>query len=445
MPSDRGAHPLVSRGPAEVIYRRGGQAVTVAEFLADVAALAARLPAEGPALNLCTDRYLALLGFAAALCRGHVTLLSADRTPRRLQELAAQQAPAYALAEDAAGLAVPTLRPEPLGAAPDAPNPLIPADRLAAIAFTSGTTGAPTPHDKPWGALVACARAAARRFALGPGDGPPATILGTVPPQHMYGFETTIVLPLHAAAAGHAGDSFFPLDIAEALHRIPERRILVTTPLQLRAQLASEATMPPLAAVISATAPLSASLAHECEWAWGTEVLEIYGATEAGSLASRRTVTDMDWLPYDGVRFDIQDLAAVVEVPGLPHAVPLADQIAAGENGRFRLLGRRADIVKLAGKRASLAGLNRILNEIEGVEDGVFLAPDDLEGNPAARLSAFVVAPARSAEQIVAALRDRVEAAFLPRPVVLVPALPRDAVGKLSRGALLALRNRAGA
>ena len=86
--------------------------------------------------------------------------------------------------------------------------------------------------------------------------------------------------------------------------------------------------------------------------------------------------------------------------------------------------------------------LNRILNEIEGVEDGVFMAPEDLDRNPAARLAAFVVAPSRSAEEILAALRERVEAVFLPRPVVMLDALPRDGVGKLSRRALAALRQR---
>jgi acyl-coenzyme A synthetase/AMP-(fatty) acid ligase len=96
--------------------------------------------------------------------------------------------------------------------------------------------------------------------------------------------------------------------------------------------------------------------------------------------------------------------------------------------------------VKLAGKRASLAGLNRILCGIEGVRDGVFVAPEDIEADPGARLSAFVVAPGHSQDEILAALRARVESAFLPRPMLMVPALPRDALGKLSRQALAALR-----
>ena len=39
-------------------------------------------------LNFCADRYLALVGFAAALSRGQVTLLSADRPAGRLADIA---------------------------------------------------------------------------------------------------------------------------------------------------------------------------------------------------------------------------------------------------------------------------------------------------------------------------------------------------------------------
>lgn len=433
--------PLLERGPEEVVCRRagpGGEPVTCARFLAEAAALAERLPAgRGHAMNLCGDRYLTLLGFTAALLRGQVTLLCADRSPYRLRQLAERYPDAYLLADaPVEDVPLPVLRldaPPPAGAPPAMPR--IPAGQVAAIAFTSGSTGEPTAHAKPWGSLVLGAAAAAERFGLRHADGPPATVVATVPPQHMYGFETTIMLPFRSAAACLAGETFFPRDVFEALASAPGRRVLVTTPLQLRALLAAEGGPPRLDAVISATAPLAASLAAAVEAAWGAPVLEIYGATEAGSIASRRTVEGDGWLPYRGTT--LRDGA--VAVPGLGE-VPLADAVEPLPGGRFRLLGRRADVVKLGGRRASLADLNRLLADIEGVQDGVFVAPEDLESNPAARLTAYVVAPGRTTEEILAALRQRVEAVFLPRPVVLVPALPRDRLGKLSRHALAGLR-----
>ena len=437
-----GGLPLTGRPPSDVLCWRGGQAITVGRFLAEVAALAARLPDRAHAINLCTDRYRALLGFAAALSRGQVTLLCADRAPHRLRALAARFPDAHVVADGPVDTALPVLRPDtaPLPPAEDgtAPVPLIPAGQVAAIAFTSGSTGEPAAHPKPWGALVSGAEAAAERFGLRACDGPPAAVVATVPPQHMYGFETTLMLPLHSAAAPVAGETFYPSDVAEALASVPGRRVLVTTPLQLRALLTAGIAPLPLAAVISATAPLSAALADAVELAWDAPVLEIYGATEAGSMASRRTVADPDWLPYRTVSLHPGGVA----VSGLG-PVPLADALEPSAAGRFRLLGRESDVVKLGGRRASLAELNRLLLGVDGVEDGVFLAPDDLERNPAARLSAFVVAPGRTAEDIIAALRGQMEPIFLPRPVVLVPALPRDGLGKLPRRALLELRRAA--
>ena len=45
-------------------------------------------------------------------------------------------------------------------------------------------------------------------------------------------------------------------------------------------------------------------------------------------------------------------------------------------------------MIKLGGRRESLAALNRVLIGIDGVTDGVFLAPEDLDTRPTARTNA---------------------------------------------------------
>ena len=55
---------------------------------------------------------------------------------------------------------------------------------------------------------------------------------------------------------------------------------------------------------------------------------------------------------------------------------------------------------------------------------------------------AFVVAPEVTRAELLAALRAQVDAAFLPRPLLRVDALPRNAQGKLPRAELLALAER---
>jgi acyl-coenzyme A synthetase/AMP-(fatty) acid ligase len=50
-----------------------------------------------------------------------------------------------------------------------------------------------------------------------------------------------------------------------------------------------------------------------------------------------------------------------------------------------------------------------------------------------------VVAPGLTREAVLAALRERVDAAFLPRPLVLLERLPRATTGKLPQEALRTL------
>ncbi len=113
----------------------------------------------------------------------------------------------------------------------------------------------------------------------------------------------------------------------------------------------------------------------------------------------------------------------------------LSDILQLDDASHFRLLGRANDLVHVAGKRSSLGHLNHQLNSIPGVEDGAFWLPDDI-ADGIVRPVAFVVAPTLSADAVRAALRERLEAIFVPRRVVQVEALPREATGKLTVAAL---------
>src|SRR3546814_2723783 len=93
-------------------------------------------------------------------------------------------------------------------------------------------------------------------------------------------------------------------------------------------------------------------------------------------------------------------------------------------------------LLKVAGKRASLADLTQRLLAIPGVDDAVIFNAADGES---ARLAALVVAPGLSEAAIVDALATQIDAAFLPRPLRKVAQLPRNALGKLPRTLLLEL------
>jgi acyl-coenzyme A synthetase/AMP-(fatty) acid ligase len=120
---------------------------------------------------------------------------------------------------------------------------------------------------------------------------------------------------------------------------------------------------------------------------------------------------------------------------------PLSDVIERNADGTFILHGRTSDMVNIAGKRTSLASLNHLLNEIPGVQDGVFFMPDDSDG-AMKRPMAFVVAPGLRGTEIMDALRNSVDAVFLPRPLYFVDALPRNSTGKITRETLMQLMER---
>ena len=126
----------------------------------------------------------------AALVRGQVSLLPPNQTPDMLRQLQRDYGDLYALSDSAqeAGVIEQVMYAEESTRRSSIRQFSVPAfaeEQVAAIAFTSGSTGLPTPHRKTWGALARGATAEAERFALHLGGR--ATLVGTVPAQHMYG------------------------------------------------------------------------------------------------------------------------------------------------------------------------------------------------------------------------------------------------------------------
>lgn len=429
---------------APVAWRQG-EAISARRFLADARAESARLPGAGPMVNLCGDRYRFAVGLGAALMRGHTSLLPPNALPDTLARLRGAHAGLYGYTDDAA-LAVPELPMlRATLAAPDAATdstvPAIAADLQAACLLTSGSTGQPQPHAKTWGQIVVNIRAEAERLAefLECPTLTGVNLLATVPAQHSYGFESSVLLALLGGAAFDSGRPFYPADVARALARLPRPRVLVTTPFHLKTLLLSEVPLPPTDLVLCATAPLSPQLALQAERVFGGPLVEIYGCTEAGQVATRRTVHGEVWRTFGALRLkrevDAGQERFIVEGGHVVEPTPLSDVLQLESAQRFRLLGRANDLIHVAGKRSSLAHLNHHLNSIEGVVDGAFWMPDEV-ADGIVRPIAFVVAPGLGAAQIGAALRVRLEAQFVPRRIVHVDALPREATGKLTAESL---------
>jgi len=428
---DGDSFPLTDRGPDETLAFSAHGAVRVAAFVEQAIGLARRLPGHRYVINLLTDRYQYLLGFCAATLAGQCTLMPPNRLPRTLERLRHEYPDCHVLGEDGQPI---ECAPHPAGTALHG-TPEIAADQLCAIAFTSGSTGSPQANAKCWRTLRIGSKCNADLLLDRSAER--LNLLATVPPQHMWGMEMSILLPLFARTAVSHRTPFFPQDIADALAVLPEPRALISSPVHLEALLKSGVALADVSGIFTATAPLSAELAGALEERFDTTVTDVFGCSETGVLAARRTSRDANWRLSDGFRMVTGPDGTMVHGSHLPDEVMIPDIIEIVAGNEFRWLGRHQDMINIAGKRGSLVELNQRLNAMPGVNDGVIFMPENSD-----RLAAMVVAPGFSAAEIRHYLGSRVEAVFLPRPIFMVTGLPRQETGKLARKAVLELFER---
>jgi acyl-coenzyme A synthetase/AMP-(fatty) acid ligase len=448
MNSKSAAYPLIDYPDLDriMVYRPHAR-ITVGRFLAEAQRLAGRLGPAAHVLNLCQDRYHFMVGLAAAILAGKISLLPSTHTDDTLRQLFGTFPDSICLHDLPdwphvyPQIAYPVDEVEAVVDTPAPPIPLIDSARPVVYVFTSGSTGHPVPHIKTWGKLVLNSRTAAKALGI---HADPVSIVGTVPPQHMFGFESTVLLCLQGRCPLWSGKPFYPADIVAALADMPEPRMLVSTPFHLESLLDSGMTVPPVAQVLLATAPLAQDLAERAEQQLNVPLREIYGCTETGQIAIRRPAESPAWALFPGITLeaDYSDgekwlyraWGGHIEVP-----IALSDRLEVLVDGRFLLLGRLADQVNIAGKRSSLGFLTAQIKAIPGVTDGVFFQPEARAGQAISRLCALVVAPEMTQAEILSALRTRLDPVFLPRPLILVEALPYNDTGKLPRAQLLAL------
>lgn len=425
---------FVSDDPQRPIAWRRGAPVLLAEFKTHVAALTAKLPILGaavPMINLCEDRYKFLVAYAAALSVGHTVLLPSSRADEVVADVQRTNAGSYRIDDATVETALQLASTQWI-------NTSVPADMTVMVGYTSGSTGQPKTFPKRWHTVNGSnsRNAGMIRAALG---GNPGTVwvLATVPPQHMYGMEMSILLPLAGNMAVHAGRPLFPADIASALAELPRPRVLVSTPVHLRAIVESPQAFPEVDAIVSATAPLDQALAAAVGAKLKGEMVEMFGSTETCVFASRRTAREESWRLYDGVRLESHPEGTLVRAPWFVEPVLLQDIVEQRDGDRFVVRGRSSDMIEVAGKRASLSDLTRRLLAIDGVREAVVFQPDADAVGMIRRVAALVVAPNLTSREVLDRLAAGVDSAFLPRPLVIVDKLPRNELGKLPRENLL--------
>ena len=440
---------LVARSADSALAFQDGSLIRVADFIRDVVDCSRSLPDGRYVVDRSNDRYQFTVRFYAALLGAKVNLLPTQRDVATLRAL--DDGYGDVLVLDSA-TAPSSDRSDPMchGLPAVASRlPTRPLDALAvvtepeepaAIAFTSGTTGRAQAHRKSW-AMLAAFRDVHWRYLSswlhGRGaDGSEVGLVATVPPWHMYGLEWTVLLPTIAPVTLHCGEAFYPKDVAAALDRFDGATLLVTTPTHLRALLKSPAPRKPVTLTMCATSPLDPALTRRVEQHLRTRIVDLYGCSEIGSLATRHPMDSPAWSFFDCFDLHFNDGRLSVATAHLPNPVALGDSFVRLGGREFRMEGRATDTVKIGGKRESLARLNNLLLAIPGVEDGLVYQPELLGLPERGRLAAVVVAPGLNASTIRTELAKRMDSTFVPRPIRLVDTLPREESSKLPAQAL---------
>ena len=343
-------------------------------------------------------------------------------------------------------------------------------DDLAALVYTSGTTGRPKGAMLTHGNLATNALALNEAWAFQPDD----VLLHALPIFHVHG----LMVALHTAMLSACETIFLErFDAAEVLACLPEATVMMGVPTYYSRLTALDgldaAACSRVRLLVSGSAPMTAELHRAVAERTGCEVLERYGMSEALMITSN---------PYDGPRvagtvgFALPGIevrvcgdegaptvgrAGMVQVRG-PNVGPgywrrpdataesrtvdgwfvTGDLGRLDADGRLTLEGRAGDMIISGGLNVYPAEIEQALDAHPAVTESavVGLAHPDL----GEAVAAFVVAepgtagdPDRLASDLAGTLADAARFKH-PKRFVMVDELPRNAMGKVLKAELRA-------
>lgn len=425
--------PLLKRNDKVPIAYFKNKKISLAVFLNDVQKTARALPKKTYVINLCSEYYHFIIGFSAALSLGQITVLPPGRAPKLVKEIMLQYDSIYIIDDSHIVHSVDV--------EVKASIPLIPKNHIASIMYTSGSTGMPQPHFKSWQQLVFGAEI--NKQALPYPESQTLSLVATVPAQHMYGLEYSVMQVLYGNIQVWSGAAFYPDDIRQALNKLNSPRILISSPIHLDMCMRENIKWPEINFIVSATAPLSYEQAERLGAYFSCLVFEIYGSTETGSIASRYPKKKEVWKLHNGIRLEQEEENDVLQSYAVSkhflERIALSDHIKCLDYEHFELHGRHSDMIKIAGKRGSLAELNLRLLNINGVIDSVYISPKLINiDNELQRPIALVVTDGTiTIKTIQKKLADYIDDLFIPREIYIVDKLPRNQTSKLQRDELL--------
>jgi acyl-coenzyme A synthetase/AMP-(fatty) acid ligase len=301
--------------------------------------------------------------------------------------------------------------------------------------FTGGTTGAPRLWPKTVRNLLAESFYLQDTHQVTAGD----RLVATVNPHHIYGLLYSILLPVAASASVFACTPSFPAEIETAL-RESAATLLISVPAHYRALNGYPLKALALRRAFSSAGLLAAQDGEAFSTQTGVDIVEIYGSTETGGVASRiRAAGQVDFAPFESVDLQIEGESMRIRSdylsPGLIEAsdgyFQLSDRAVATAQNRFMLLGRADGVVKVGGKRVDMEAVRQTLRQDPRIEEAVVIALP--VGKARENQIVAVVEGNLSVEELTWASRKALEAYACPRRFKIIDKIPTTGTGKFDR------------
>jgi malonyl-CoA/methylmalonyl-CoA synthetase len=343
------------------------------------------------------------------------------------------------------------------------------ASDTAAILYTSGTTGRSKGAVLTHGNLAANALALHRAWGFAADD----TLLHILPVYHAHG----LFVALHTTLLNGTGMLFLErFEVDRVCDLLPEATVLMGVPTHY-VRLLSEPRFDAgvcrnVRLFVSGSAPLREDTFERFRERTGHTILERYGMTETGMNTSNplqgERVAGSVGPPLEGVEVRVQDEhgrgvaqgdVGSLEVRGgnvfqeywgQPEKTAASfrpegwfvtgDLARVDARGYVHLVGRDKELIITGGLNVYPREVERVLDAIPGVLESAVFGLEDAEWGEAV-CAAIVREPGSvvpAAEEVADAARAHLASFKLPRRVFVVPALPRNAMGKVEKARLRA-------
>lgn len=309
-------------------------------------------------------------------------------------------------------------------------------DRATMVFYTSGSSGEPKKIAKEFGSLVAEINDTSRLFGIGACN----LILSTVPHQHLYGLLFKIIASFVNKLPFYSEIIRFPSQMNGLMNFM-----FVSSPAFL-SRLDQGNTINGAKLVVSSGGPLGIEDGKKVIGIFRSKCFEVYGSTETGGIGYRQFDEPKLFrsLPSVKVSADHDGSLCILSCyMRTSEWVTCDDQIVLLDDGRFEIMGRRDDVVKIEEKRISLDEIARMIESIFDEIERVHVVTYETARRK--RLGALVVAKLHNAsfgpEQLIDGaikkLKSSIDPIFIPKKWKVVESMEMNSIGKVSRAQIV--------